>query len=85
MCIGVQAHRLLRSPASWPTALVMAVQAPCADVHAMVNLTERARGTVSPSQLTFTAANWALSQARGLPACHLCTSLPDAQGARKAT
>ncbi len=53
------------------------MQAPGADVHALVNLTERARGTATPRQLTFTAANWALPQARGRPTSLLCSCVPD--------
>ena len=46
-------------------------QAPTADVHAAVNLTERARGTVSPASLTFLASNWAQPQARNAPVYQL--------------
>jgi len=47
-------------------------QAPRADVHATINLTERARGVVTPSQLTFSTANWAQPQVRGSRAHAIC-------------
>ncbi|KAK9842270.1 hypothetical protein WJX81_003820 [Elliptochloris bilobata] len=37
-------------------------EAPAADVHAAVSLTERMRGTVTPANLTFLASNWAQPQ-----------------------
>ena len=40
-------------------------------MHAAVNLTERARGTVSPASLTFLASNWAQPQARIAPVYQL--------------
>ena len=51
-------------------------QAPTADVHAAVSLTERARGSVSPASLTFLASNWAQPQARSaqLIECSLTAS-----------
>ncbi len=45
----------------------------------MVNLTERARGSVTPSQLTFKASNWALPQARARRALLLCSCVLDEQ------